>query len=160
MGTHGMKIATRQARIQKFVHQAALMQQAKKFYILGLTFVLLIGLLSCSKLNRYGMNAIGVNITPIEQLIPPPGRNTGQKSSHSSQEVEEKTVYIQGKVERQVQLVQRQAYQINDSTGKIWAVTNQTGLQKGDEVVIKGKVHHQSIFLAGKDYGEVYLEEN
>lgn len=153
MGTHGMKIATKQARIQKFVHQAALMQQAKKFYILGLTFVLLIGLLSCSKLNRYGMNAIGVNITPIQQLIPPPGRN-------ASQEVENKTVYIQGKVERQVQLVQRQAYQINDSTGKIWAVTNQSGLQKGDEVVIKGKVHHQSIVLAGKDYGEVYLEEN
>ncbi|MDF5725584.1 MAG: hypothetical protein PUP91_35085 [Rhizonema sp. PD37] len=154
-----MEIATKLARIQKFVHQAALMQQAKKFYIRGLTFILLMGLLSCSKLNRFGMNAIGVNITPIQQLMPQPGRNTGDNSSHS-QEVEEKTVYIQGKVERQVQLVQRQAYQINDSTGKIWAITNQTGLQKGDEVVIKGKVRYESIFLAGKDYGEVYLEEN
>ncbi|MBR8836010.1 MAG: hypothetical protein DSM106950_18800 [Stigonema ocellatum SAG 48.90 = DSM 106950] len=113
---------------------------------LGLTFFLLAGLLSCDNLGRYGVNAIGVNVTPIRELKP--------------QQDDTATVYIQGKVERQVPLLKRHLYQINDFTGKIWVITNQTGLKQGEKVMIKGKIHYQSIPLAGKDFGEVYLEEN
>lgn len=147
-----------QLRMKRFAQHVARMPQAKNFYLsflyrhrtfaplhLGLTFLLLIGLLSCGNLSRFGMNAIGVNITPIRELKPPQDDNNA-------------TVYIQGKVERQVSLIQRQAYQINDSTGKIWVITNQN-LQEGDDVVIKGQIRYQSIPLAGKEYGEVYLEE-
>jgi RPA family protein len=51
------------------------------------------------------------------------------------------------------------AYQISDPTGKIWVVTNQGNLQKGTQVVLKGKIRYQSIPIAGQDFGEVYLEE-
>jgi len=113
---------------------------------LGLTFFVLVGLLSCGNLGQFGMNAIGANITQIQDLKPQQNDGT--------------TVYIQGQVEKRVALVKQYAYQINDSTGKIWVVTNQTGLREGEQVVIKGKVRYQSIPLGGKEYGEVYIEEN
>lgn len=134
------------------------MQQVKNFNLsflykhgvavpirLGLTLFLVVGLLSCGNLAKFGMNAIGANITQIQDLKPQQDDGT--------------TVYIQGKVEKQVPLLNQYAYQINDSTGKIWVVTNQTGLGEGEQVVIKGKVRNKSILLAGKEYGELYIEE-
>lgn len=112
---------------------------------LGLILCLLGGLLSCGHLGQFGMNAIGANITLIQDLKPQQDDGT--------------TVYVQGQVEKRIPLLNQYAYQINDSTGKIWVVTNQAGLGKGEQVVIKGKVRHQSIPLAGKEYGEVYIEE-
>ncbi|WP_238361170.1 hypothetical protein [Iningainema tapete] len=150
-----MKITTNQARMPKFAQRIAFIQQAKShmpflhmvdntaLIRLCFTLFLCIGLLSCNHLSWYGLNAIGVNITPIRELKPQQNSNT---------------IYIQGKVEKLVPLVQRQAYQINDSTGKIWVVSNQN-LKEGDHVVVKGKIRYQSIPLAGKEYGEMYLEE-
>ena len=112
---------------------------------LGLTLLLLVGLLSCGSLGYLGMNAIGVNITQIQDL--------------KAQQEDGKTLYVQGKVEKRVPLLNRYAYQINDSTGKIWVITNQTGLREGVQVVIKGKVRYQSIPLGNKEYGEVYIDE-
>ncbi|BAY13335.1 hypothetical protein [Calothrix sp. NIES-2098] len=118
-------------------------------YRLGLAFVLILGLCGCGNLTQSGLNVgnfrIGSNVTPIREIKP-------VKDNQA-------TVYIQGKVERQVPLVKRWAYQIDDSTGKIWVVTNQNKLAKGEQVVIKGKVRYQSIPLAGQELGEVYLEE-
>ncbi|NWF59888.1 MAG: hypothetical protein HXY43_11530 [Fischerella sp.] len=127
------------------------MLQVKKIYRvfpvmhMGLTCVLMAGLVSCSNFSFSGMNAIGANITPIQELRSQPDSNT--------------TVYIQGKVEKKAPLLKRQAYLINDETGQIWAIANQTNLQVGDQIVIKGKIRYRSIPLAGKEYGEVYLEE-
>ncbi|GAA6619698.1 hypothetical protein [Scytonema sp. NUACC26] len=112
---------------------------------LGLTVLLLTGALSCTNLGRYGWNTIGANITPIQEIKP--------------QKEDDATVYIQGKVEKRVALLKRMAYQIDDSTGKVWVITNQTGIKEGDKVVFKGKIRYQSIPIAGKEYGEVYLEE-
>lgn len=111
----------------------------------GLTLLLLVGLLSCGNLGYLGINAIGANITQIQDL--------------KAQQEDGKTLYVQGKVEKRVPLLNRYAYQINDSTGKIWVVTNQTGLRQGVQVVIKGKVRYQSIPLGDKEYGEVYIDE-
>ncbi|MBD1810782.1 DNA-binding protein, partial [Microcoleus sp. FACHB-DQ6] len=48
-------------------------------------------------------------------------------------------------------------------TGSIWILTTQEDLpQLGDEVLLKGEVRYKSITLkelAGKDLGEVYVEE-
>ncbi|AFY33093.1 hypothetical protein [Calothrix sp. PCC 7507] len=119
------------------------------FNRLGLTFFLVVGLCSCGKLTPPGLNSgnfrIGSNITPIRDIKP------GKDDSA--------TVYVQGKVERQVPLMQRWAYQINDSSGKIWVVTNQTDLAEGKDMVVKGKVRYKSIPLAGKEFGEIYVEE-
>ncbi|MUG91101.1 hypothetical protein F7734_00725 [Scytonema sp. UIC 10036] len=112
---------------------------------LGLTVLLLTGVFSCTNLSRYGWNTIGANITPIQEIKP--------------QKEDDATVYIQGKVEKRVSLLKRLAYQINDSTGKVWVISNETGIKEGDKVVFKGKIRYQSILIAGKEYGEVYLEE-
>ncbi len=112
---------------------------------LGLSLLLLVGLLSCGSLGYLGINAIGANITQIQDL--------------KAQQEDGKTLYVQGKVEKRVPLLNRYAYQINDSTGKIWVITNQTGLRQGVQVVIKGKVRYQSIPLGDKEYGEVYIDE-
>jgi len=170
MGTDLMKQATRQAMMRKFAQPVAFMQQAKIFslsflygdsllnfckksmvpYRLGLTCFLVVGLCSCGSLTSSGSSGmlplkIGSNVTPIREI----------KAKQGNQAI----VYIQGKVEKQAPLMKQQAYQINDTTGKIWVVTNQTSLEEGAQVVIKGIVRYQSIPLAGKELGEVYLEE-
>ena len=38
-------------------------------------------------------------------------------------------------------------------------ITNQGNFQVGEEVVLKGNVQYKSVPLAGKEYGEIYLEE-
>jgi hypothetical protein len=161
MGTDLMKLATKQAVRQKFAQSVAFMQQTRNLslslssghsivlYRLGLIFLLVVGLCSCGSLTSSGLNGtnfkIGSNVTPIREIKP--------------EQDNQATVYIQGQVEKQAPLMKQWAYQINDSTGKIWVITNQKNLAKGAQVVIKGKIRYQSIPLGGKELGEVYLEE-
>ncbi|MBD2387903.1 hypothetical protein [Cylindrospermum sp. FACHB-282] len=158
MGTDLRKLATRQAMMRKFAQPVAFMQQAinsslvffwmSKFVKnrLGLTFLLVVGLCSCGNSGLSGGKlGIGTNVTPIRAIKPPQDNQS--------------TVYIQGKVSKQAPLIKEQLYQIDDTTGKIWVVTKQTNLQEGQQVVFKGKVRYRSIPLAGKEFGEVYLEE-
>ncbi|MEH2249011.1 hypothetical protein [Nostoc sp.] len=156
-----MKLATKQTVTQKFAQSVPLMEQARNLslsflyghrivpYRLGLIFFLVVGLCSCGSLPSSGLNGvnlkIGTNVTPIREIKP--------------EQNNQATVYIQGQVEKQAPLMKQWAYEINDSTGKIWVVTNQKNLAKGAQVVIKGKVRYRSIPLAGKELGEVYLEE-
>ncbi|MBD2559265.1 hypothetical protein H6G95_01180 [Nostoc linckia FACHB-391] len=161
MGTDLMKLATKQAVKQKFAQSVAFMQQTRNLslsflyghgmipYRLGLICLLMVGLCSCGSLTSSGLNRsnfkIGSNVTPIREIKP--------------EQDNQAIVYIQGQVEKQAPLMKQWAYQINDSTGKIWVVTNQKNLVEGAQVVIKGKVRYRSIPLAGKELGEVYLEE-
>ncbi|MFS0514576.1 hypothetical protein ACEYW6_07615 [Nostoc sp. UIC 10607] len=156
-----MKLATKQAVKQKFAQSVAFMQQTRNLslsflyghgmipYRLGLICLLVVGLCSCGSLTSSGLNRsnfkIGSNVTPIREIKP--------------EQDNQAIVYIQGQVEKQAPLMKQWAYQINDSTGKIWVVTNQKNLVEGAQVVIKGKVRYRSIPLAGKELGEVYLEE-
>ncbi|MEA5595002.1 hypothetical protein [Rivularia sp. UHCC 0363] len=112
---------------------------------LGLAPLLISGLLGCNNLNEYGINAIGVNVTSISELKP-------QKSNNDP-------VYVQGKVERKVPLLEQQMYQIDDSTGKVWVLTNQKGWKLGDKVVVKALPRYESIPISGTELGELYLEE-
>ena len=137
----------------KFTDMVPKMQRVRKIFPkfivrLGLTPFLISGLLSCSNVSEYGMNAIGVNVTSIKELKP-------QKDDKNA------PVYVQGKVERKVPLLsEKQMYQINDSTGKIWVLTNQKGWKVGEKVVVKAVPQYESIPMAGTDLGEVYLQEN
>ena len=156
-----MKLATKQAAKQKFAQSVAFMQQTRNLslpflyrhsivpYRLVLFFLLVVGLCSCSSLTSSGLNGtnfkIGTNVTPIREIKP--------------EQENQATVYIQGLVEKQAPLMKQWAYQISDSTGKIWVVTNQKNLAEGAQVVIKGKVRYRSIPLAGQELGELYLEE-
>lgn len=124
------------------------MQQSKKFYLVPFYFFLVSGLL-CVSLIQFGVNSIdfisGVNVTNIRDINP----NLDNDA----------TVYLQGKVAHRVPLLESQMYQLQDASGRIWVLTDQKDLQLDDKVLIKGNVRYQSIPLVGKDFGEVYVQE-
>jgi hypothetical protein len=133
------------------------MQIIKDFLLLpmisyrqGIILLLVFVLASCSSLPIPSLKAgklnIGSHVTQIAEIKPDTDEQT--------------TVYIQGKVERQVPLLEQWAYEINDSTGKIWVISRQSDLNEGDQVVFKGKVRYKSIPLADQEFGEVYIEES
>ncbi|MEO1377219.1 MAG: hypothetical protein AAFW70_23625 [Cyanobacteria bacterium J06635_10] len=146
------KITTNRGLILKFPNMVPTMLTVRKVFPqrwilrLGLAPFLVSGLLSCSNLSQYGMNAIGVNVTSINELKP-------QKSNNNT------PVYVQGKVQRKVPLLEQQMYQLDDSTGKVWVLTNQKGWKVGDKVVVKALPQYESILVAGAEMGELYLEE-
>ena len=146
LGTVYMKITTNQALMPRFANMVPTMQQVRECFRLGLAPLLLLGLLSCGNLGEYGMNAIGVNVTSIRELKP-------QKNNSNT------PVYVQGKIARKVPLLEQQMYQIEDSTGKVWLLTNQKSWKVGDKVVVKASLRYQSIPMEGAELGELYLEE-
>lgn len=108
--------------------------------------VLVLGLLSgCANIAQYSISAFGINTTPIRDLKPPQNENT--------------YVYVQGKVTGVVPLVKQKAYQIDDTTGRIWVITDKTAVQVDNQIKIKGKLRYQDIKVGNNQLGEVYLEE-
>ena len=70
-----------------------------------------------------------------------------------------KTVYLQGKVGKQVPFLGSRAYELQDETGSIWVVTIAPAPQPGEEVLIKAQVRYQDISLSGQKTREWYVEE-
>jgi hypothetical protein len=69
------------------------------------------------------------------------------------------TVYLRGKVSDRAPMLDAQVYQLEDSTGKVWVLTDKTTPKKGDSVYIKGKVIYEKILMEGQDLNEAYIEE-
>ena len=69
------------------------------------------------------------------------------------------TVYLKGQVIDRVPLIKAQVYQLQDSTGEIWVLTDKATPKVGDRVAIKGQVRYQKIPIDGQDFGEAYIEE-
>lgn len=109
-----------------------------------------VGLVSCGGLPVSTINRIeaigGVNVVSIRSL--------------TQEQNKDSTVYLRGKIIRQVPLIDWRMYQLQDATGRIWVLTKKTDLKPTEQVLIKGKVRYQSIPIAGKDFGEVYVEES
>lgn len=116
------------------------MQQVKHSYLLPCSLVLT-GLLSCSALSQASFKLGLEKITNIRDL---------KSQDHNA------IVYLQGKVVKQVPLIGKRVYQLQD-TSTIWVLTNQTTPMLGDQVLIKAQVVYQSIPIAGKESGEVYV---
>lgn len=113
----------------------------------SLSLVLASGFFSCGNLPMSQLN-LGFNVASIGDIQ--------QKRQVDGE------VYLRGKVENRAPFVGNAAYQLQDGTGTIWVLTNQALPQVGDEVLLKGEVRYKSITLkelAGKDLGEVYVEE-
>jgi hypothetical protein len=126
-------------------------QNSKIFCVLPFCFLLFGGgLVGCSKSAPLGMHGLtisqfGVNVTKINELPQNPNATA--------------TVYIQGQVADHAPFLAAGAYEVQDATGTIWVLTNKTVPSVGDQVLIKGQVQFQSIPLAGKEFGEVYVQE-
>ncbi|MEG4628631.1 DNA-binding protein [Microcoleus sp. AR_TQ3_B6] len=119
----------------------------QRFCTGSLSLVLASGFFSCGNLPMSQLN-LGFNVASIGDI---------QKKRQVDGEV-----YLRGKVENRAPFVGNAAYQLQDGTGAIWVLTNQALPQLGDEVLLKGEVRYKSITLkelAGKDLGEVYVEE-
>jgi hypothetical protein len=68
-------------------------------------------------------------------------------------------VHLKGKVKNRVPLLEGIVYELQDATGSIWVVAKEPVPNQGDEVVIQGKLHYQSIQLNGKEQGAAYIEQ-
>ena len=124
-------------------------QPTKNFYLLTCYLFMVGGLISCSSLGQSSLNGInfrlGANVTNISTV----------KSANN-----QGTVYLQGQVTSIVPLSEPwQAYQMQDSSGTIWAITSQKGLQINDKLLIKGNLRYQSIAIATQELGDFYVEE-
>ncbi|MEQ9369871.1 MAG: hypothetical protein RIG63_12720 [Coleofasciculus chthonoplastes F3-SA18-01] len=121
------------------------------FYLLPMCALLFGGgLVSCSNVPLLGTpngtgSAYTVDVTAIREI----------QSAQTSPQV----VYLQGQVISQAPFLNSGAYQLEDTTGKIWVVSNQELPKVGDLVVIRGQVQFQSIPISGQEMGEVYLQE-
>ncbi len=69
------------------------------------------------------------------------------------------TVTLGGNVGKHAPFLGSSAYQLEDSTGTIWVLTTHPLPPSHTTVRIKAKPTFTSIPLAGKEQGEVYVEE-
>ncbi len=70
-----------------------------------------------------------------------------------------KKVYVEGEVLRQSPLLNGIAYEIQDSTGRIWIQTQRRDVVLGDRVHVQGQLRRHEAAIGGLDFGDVYLEE-
>ena len=122
------------------------------FFLLPFYFFLFGGLFSCSKIAESLFSISAAKNVPVRKIR----EIKNQKQVNS-------TVYLKGKVGNQASFVGSGAYELQDTTGSIWILTKQSLPQKGDELIIEGKLQYQSmplIFAAGgKAVQEVYVQE-
>ena len=119
----------------------------QKSCISSLSLIFVGALFSCGSLPLSQLN-LGFNVATIGDVQ--------QKRQLDAE------VYLRGKVENRAPFVGNAAYQLQDGTGSIWILTKQDLPKLGDEVLLKGEVRYKSITLkelAGKDLGEIYVEE-
>lgn len=120
----------------------------KNFQTLPIYFFCLAGLVGCGSIPQASMNnlnlSFGSNVVNIGEIKP-------ESDSESS-------IYLQGKVTKQVPLVDWRVYQLQDSTGAIWVLTEETDWQLGDQLLIQGEIHYQSIPIANQEFGEIYVK--
>jgi hypothetical protein len=95
---------------------------------------------------------------PVEPLLPHPA--TAIDTVIQNRRIGE-TVRVQGQVTKLAPFLGGGAYQLQDSTGQIWAISNaKRELPKiGTEKSVTGIVRYQSIPVQNREFGEVYLEE-
>jgi hypothetical protein len=69
------------------------------------------------------------------------------------------SIHINGKVSQSAPFLDGGAYEIQDSTGKIWVVTQQPLPKAGTEVLILGELNFHDLRLGANDFGEVFVTE-
>lgn len=119
-----------------------------RVFQLGLLPLLLGGLIGCNQLANSGFAFPGRGNLPLTQI----GELQQQQNGDS-------IVYLKGKVGRGAPFLGSGAYQLQDPTGTVWVLTDESLPSQGDEVLIKGQVEYQSIPFGEQELGEFYLVE-
>jgi hypothetical protein len=102
------------------------------------------------------LKQISLGVTLLASLV---SCRTPVITVQESAEKVSKTVYLTGKVVRLAPFLGNSAYQIEDTTGKIWVVTTQTIPQLNQQINIKGKIEYQSLPIGKQELGDFYLVE-
>lgn len=106
------------------------------------------GLLGCGNLAESGFSLSPNSNLPVTRI----GELRQQQESNPE-------VYLKGKVGEQAPFLGMGAYELQDATGSIWVITQQTLPGKGDELLIRGKAQYQSIPVGNLELGEVFVQE-
>ncbi|PZV12820.1 MAG: hypothetical protein DCF22_11600 [Leptolyngbya sp.] len=69
-------------------------------------------------------------------------------------------VTVKGVVGDRVPILNGTVYELQDSTGKIWVLTQKQPPNSGQEVIITGNLRFKSIPLNGQEQGSVYVEQS
>ena len=70
-----------------------------------------------------------------------------------------KTVYLSGEVVHLAPFVDNAAYQIEDSTGRTWVVSDRQVPALGQTIRIKGKIEYQNLPFDEQNLGDFYVVE-
>lgn len=76
-----------------------------------------------------------------------------------SQQENGRMVYLTGKVTQSAPFIGNSAYQLNDTTGTVWVVTQQKPPELNRDLAIKGEIHYQSLSLEQREFGDFYIIE-
>jgi len=122
-------------------------QSSKVFYFLPCFFLFGLGLVGCSGshlgIGGINLSQLGVNVTKISDI----------------KDNKQGTVYLQGQVATRAPFLEAGAYKLQDATGAIWVITQQTVPSVGDQVVIKGQLQFQTVPVSGQELGEVFVQQ-
>lgn len=106
--------------------------------VIAIILTIVISMAGCSM----GETAFSMVQTNVQQL--------------QTQEVGNK-VRVEGKVIKVAPFLQGGAYQIEDTTGKVWVYTNTKLPEEGQSVTVEGKITKDTINVEGQAFQETYI---
>lgn len=71
----------------------------------------------------------------------------------------ERSLPLAGAVTQRVALLNSWLYQLDDGTGQVWVVSQESAPAVGTQVYVDGVLRYESIVINGADLGDYYLEE-
>jgi hypothetical protein len=74
-------------------------------------------------------------------------------------EQSDETVTISGTVAKRVPILEGWLYQVSDSTGSLWVLTERSDPTVGELATVQGLVRYEAIAVGEIDASEMYLEE-
>ena len=80
------------------------------------------------------------------------------ESLRQPQQVEQ-LIPLAGSVMQRLAILNGWLYQVDDGTGQVWVLTQQTAPELGQEVYLKGVLRYEAIVINQADLGDYYLEE-
>lgn len=109
------------------------------------------------------LGALGIACQPTSSSIPRPSlpfiRSTTSIESLRQAGQVERSMPLAGEVTQQLKILDGWLYQLNDGTGQVWILTQQSPPAVGQNIYVNGVLRYEAIVINGADLGDYYLEE-
>lgn len=113
----------------------------------SIVIIILIGISGCQELIDSSLVFLGKEELGITSMDNISKQKNGRK------------IYLKGKVTHRSPFLGTAAYQLEDDTGSAWIFTSNPLPTEGEEVFIRGQVHHESLPIQEQELGGFYLVE-